>query len=46
MILHIAAHKATERQHELEFKLNYNDVMMSAVASQITSLTIVYSIVY
>ena len=27
-------------------KTHYNDVMMSAIASQITSLTIVYSIVY
>ena len=31
--------KQTERQH-------YNDVIMCAIASQITSLTIVYSIVY
>ena len=28
------------------YKYNYNDVMMGAIASQITSLTIVYSIVY
>ena len=28
------------------YDIHYNDVIMSAVASQITSLTIVYSIVY
>ena len=30
----------------LIFRLHYNDVIMTAIASQITSLTIVYSIVY
>ena len=34
------------RQHDAFFVPHYNDVIMSAVASQITSLTIVYSTVY
>ena len=30
----------------VKYELHYNDVIMGAIASQITSLTIVYSIVY
>ena len=32
--------------HNMELSLHYNDATMSAMASQITSLTIVYSTVY
>ena len=34
------------RKHNFIFVCHYNDVIMGAIASQITSLTIVYSIVY
>ena len=34
------------RSTQIIWSLHYNDVIMSAMASQITSLTVVYSIVY
>ena len=45
--MHLISFRATEAT--LVFEVNashYDDVIMSAIASQITSLTIVYSIVY
>ena len=33
-------------EHRIKYLIHYHDVIMSSLASQITSLTIVYSIVY
>ena len=44
--LFITYGSAVEGHWSLFYVFNYNDVIMSAMASQITSLTIVYSTVY